>query len=285
MPKSACLENCGICVNPLNKKVYGLFYLTEQSLPEEITSDPDFFVDQEGDASSTDAGYCICEIDLTTLKLTPITPGLYYYNFITFAINSEGRAFAMTSGGANGTINDEGKMEDINGNLTGATLCEFDLTTGKIIKETATGYCSKYKRQAACFAKSDPKTMYWIGYLNSGKGINDWGSWGELPDKEWLTNGKYDTCLYTIDVETGVATRKALVDKRSIFSVLWVEGDAMSEEGIIDDDDSITPDVSGITNHTSVTTQHPSYVYNLAGQRVSDDYKGIVIKNGKKFQR
>ena len=285
MPKSACLENCGICVNPLNKKAYGLFYLTEQSLPEEITSDPDFFVDQEGDASSTDAGYCICEIDLTTLKLTPITPGLYYYNFITFTINSEGRAFAMTSGGANGTINDEGKMEDINGNLTGATLCEFDLTTGKIIKETATGYCSKYKRQAACFAKSDPKTMYWIGYLNSGKGINDWGSWGELPDKEWLTNGKYDTCLYTIDVETGVATRKALVDKRSIFSVLWVEGDAMSEEGIIDDDDSITPDVSGITNHTSATTQQPSYVYNLAGQRVNGDYKGLVIKNGKKFQR
>ena len=285
MPKSACLENCGICVNPLNKKAYGLFYLTEQSLPEEITSDPDFFVDQDGDASSTDAGYCICEIDLTTLKLTPITPGLYYYNFITFAINSEGRAFAMTSGGANGTINDEGKMEDINGNLTGATLCEFDLATGKIIKETATGYCSKYKRQAACFAKSDPKTMYWIGYLNSGKGINDWGSWGELPDKEWLTNGKYDTCLYTIDVETGVATRKALVDKRSIFSVLWVEGDAMSEDGIIDDDDSITPDVSGITNHTSATTQHPSYVYNLAGQRVNGDYKGIVIKNGKKFQR
>lgn len=292
MPKSACLENCGICVNPLNKKAYGLFYLTEQSLPEEITSDPDFFVDQEGDASSTDAGYCICEIDLTTLKLTPITPGLYYYNFITFAINSEGRAFAMTSGGANGTINDEGKMEDINGNLTGATLCEFDLATGKIIKETATGYCSKYKRQAACFAKSDPKTMYWIGYLNSGKGINDWGSWGELPDKEWLTNGKYDTCLYTVDVETGVATRKALVDKRSIFSVLWVEGDAMSEEGIIDDDDSITPDtddpspdISGITNHTSVTTQHPSYVYNLAGQRVNGDYKGLVIKNGKKFQR
>ncbi len=292
MPKSACLENCGICVNPLNKKAYGLFYLTEQSLPEEITSDPDFFVDQDGDASSTDAGYCICEIDLTTLKLTPITPGLYYYNFITFAINSEGRAFAMTSGGANGTINDEGKMEDINGNLTGATLCEFDLATGKIIKETATGYCSKYKRQAACFAKSDSKTMYWIGYLNSGKGINDWGSWGELPDKEWLTNGKYDTCLYTIDVETGVATRKALVDKRSIFSVLWVEGDAMSEEGVIDDDDSITPDtddpspdVSGITNHTSVTTQQPSYVYNLAGQRVNGDYKGLVIKNGKKFQR
>ena len=273
MPKSACLENCGIYVNPLDKKAYGLFYLTEQSLPEEITSDPDFFVDQEGDASSTDAGYCICEIDLTTLKLTPITPGLYYYNFITFAINSEGRAFAMTSGGANGTINDEGKMEDINGNLTGATLCEFDLATGKIINETASGYCSQYRRQAACFAKSNPNKMYWIGYFNSGKGIGSGGSWTTLPDKEWRTNGKYDTALYEIDVTTGNAERIAKIKDRYTFSCLWVDGDDCSDGQEV---------VSGITNHPSVMTQHPSSTYNLAGQRVSDDYKGIVIKNGRK---
>ncbi|MBQ8701452.1 MAG: hypothetical protein IJ549_01655 [Prevotella sp.] len=287
MPKSANLENCGIYVNPKDKKAYGLFYLTEQALPEEITSDPEFFTDEEGDASSTDAGYCLCEIDLTTLKLTPITPGLYYYNFITFAINKDGRAFALTSGGANGTINDEGKMIDINGNLTGATLCEFDLATGKIIKETSTGYCSKYKRQAACFSKSDANTMYWVGYLNDGKGINEWSSWGELPDREWETNGKYDTALYTINVETGEATRKALVDKRSIFSVLWVDGDAMNEEGIIDDDDNIKPEPQDDTNsiNSVKTSQAAGQYYNLNGQRVGVDYKGIVVKNGKKILR
>ena len=145
-PKSDCLESAGMSYNPKDGKVYGLFYMTGQDLPDEITSDPDYFEDQDADMTDGDAGYCLCTIDLKTMKITPITPGLYYYNFVTFAINSEGRAFALTSGGSNGTINDEGKMTDINGNLTGAQLCEFDLSTG-LMKADAythgTGYCSQ----------------------------------------------------------------------------------------------------------------------------------------------
>ena len=80
-PASANLESAGMAVNPVDGKVYGLFYLTNQDLPSSITDDPDFFEDSEGDATSTDAGYCICSIDLATMTVTPITPGLYYYNF------------------------------------------------------------------------------------------------------------------------------------------------------------------------------------------------------------
>ena len=96
-PKSDCLESAGMSYNPIDGKVYGLFYLTEQQLSEEFTDDPDFFVDEDGESSDVDAGYCLCTIDLETLKVTPITRGLYYQNFITFAINSDGRAFALTS--------------------------------------------------------------------------------------------------------------------------------------------------------------------------------------------
>lgn len=42
-PKSATLESAGMCY--YNGKVYGLFYLTGQDLPEEITSDPEYFED------------------------------------------------------------------------------------------------------------------------------------------------------------------------------------------------------------------------------------------------
>ena len=253
-PKDDCLESAGMAYNPVDGKVYGLFYLTSQQLPEEITSDPDYFVDQDGEASSEDAGYCLCSIDLQTMDITPITPGLYYYNFITFAINSEGRAFALTSGGANGTIGDDGRMRDINGNLTGAQLCEFNLESGQMYQvatptvdpETdsvyidysfpvaATGYASQYRRQAACFAKSNPNKMYWVGYYNSGKGINDWGSWSTLPDREWRTNGKYDTALYEIDITTGLGTRLAKVPNRWTFSAIWVDGDDNSDVTDID---------------------------------------------------
>ena len=240
-PKSDHLESAGMSYNPLDGKVYGLFYLTGQDLPAEITSDPDYFEDQDADMTDGDAGYCLCTIDLATMTVTPVTKGLYYYNFVTFAINSEGRAFAMTSGGTNGTIGDDGKIRDVNNNLTGAQLIEFDLQTG-LIKENATigatGYCSQYRRQAACFAKSNPNKMYWVGYFNSGKGINEWGSWGTLPDKDWKTNGKFDTALYEVDITTGEATRLAKVTNRWIFSALWFDGDDCSDDA---SDDPFNP--------------------------------------------
>ena len=253
-PKSDHLESAGMSYNPKDGKVYGLFYMTGQQLPTEITDDPDYFEDQDADMTDGDAGYCLCTINLSTMKVTPITKGLYYYNFITFAINSEGRAFALTSGGSSAPEGEDGKQRDINNNLTGAQLWEFDLTTG-LIKTTpvqktdpetgeiytdyeplvgATGYSSQYRRQAACFAKSDPNKMYWVGYYNSGKGINEWGSWGTLPDSEWRTNGKYDTALYEVDITTGEANRLTKVDNRWIFSALWVDGDDCSDDSTVD---------------------------------------------------
>lgn len=276
-PKSACLESAGMSYNPKDGKVYGLFYLTEQKLGDEITSDPDFFTDTDGDASATDAGYCICTIDLSTMEITPVTPGLYYYNFVTFAINSEGRAFALTSGGSSGAEGQDGVLTDLNGNRTGAQLCEFDLSTGLMIQNAvdaidpetsetyteyvfpvgATGYASQYRRQAACFDKNNPNKMYWVGYYNSGKGVNEWGSWTSLSDKEWRTNGKYDTALYEVDITTGEAVRLSKVKNRFIFSALWIDGA----------DNSDGAEETGISSVKATTSDNVS-VYNLSGQQV-----------------
>ena len=278
-PKSDHLESAGMAYNPKDGKVYGLFYITGQDLPDEITSDPDYFEDQDADMTDGDAGYCLCTIDLKTMKVTPITPGLYYYNFVTFAINSEGRAFAMTSGGANGVLNDEGKMTDINGNLTGALLCEFDLNTGLMSTyDHGTGYCSQYKRQSACFSKSNPNIMYWNGYYNSGKGINEWGSWSTLSDKEWRTNGKYDTSLYAVDITTGNATRLANIENRWIFSALWVDGDDCSDGADIDLNDTepetgafialSTADNGAIWQQVEIGQQYTYYLEPAIGWKV-----------------
>ena len=273
-PKSATLESAGMAYNPKDGKVYGLFYLTGNQLPESITSDPEYFADQDDDMTDGDAGYAICTIDMATMKVTPITPGLYYYNFITFAINSEGRAFALTSGGSNGAVGDDGKIYDIDNKRAGAQLFEFDLTTGLMktnakemldeatgevytelvnIYTEGTGYCSQAKRQSACFDKNDPNTMYWVGYYNSGKGINEYGSWGPLPDKEWRTNGKFDTALYEVDITTGEANRMAKIPNRWIFSALWVEGDDCSDGADID---ILTPNDKAPTDGCYIALQH-----------------------------
>lgn len=266
-PKSDNLESAGMAYNPVDGKVYGLFYITEAQLPESVTSDPEYFTDED-DADmgreGMDAGYCICTVDVATMKVTPVTPGLYYYNFVTFAINSEGRAFAMTSGGTGGYEDEYGRIRNSDNKLAGAQLCEFDLTTGLMKTRTVertdeetgekyteevnifsegTGYCSQYRRQSACFAKSNPNIMYWNGYYNSGKGYNDGGSWSSLSDKEWRTNGKYDTSLYAVDINSGQAVRLANIDDRWAFSCLWVDGDDASDGANIDPfNPNVTPD-------------------------------------------
>ena len=40
--------------------------------------------------------------------------------------------------------------------------------------------------------------------------------------------------------------------------------------------------ITGI-NEIKVNKQQSDAIYNIAGQRVANDYKGLVIKNGKKY--
>lgn len=227
-PKSANLESRGMCYNPVDKKVYGLFYLTDVALdineldPEDI---------QEG--YTTDAGYALCTIDLNTMELTQITPGVYYDNFVTLACSPQGKLFSMTAGG---------------------TMCEFDAHTGLIRTKTVvidgeeenvnyyetSGVKSQFKRQAACFDMKTGK-MYWNGYVNSGMGYNEWGSYGPLSDKEWRTNGKYDTALYEVDTETGKATKIADIPNRMTFSALWIPQD---DDIVVPTDTKVTLDVT-----------------------------------------
>ncbi len=235
-PAWDCLESAGMAVNPKDGKVYGLFHITNKYLPDSILNDPDFFADEAAD--STDSGYAICTIDLDKMEISQITPGLYYENYVTFAINSEGRAFALTSGGTAAMPSADGKVYDINGDLTGAHLCEFDLNTGLRIDDNraSTGYMTQVKRQAACFSKNDPNKMYWMGYYNSGMGFDEYGQWTPLSDENWKANGKYDTSLYEVDITTGEATRLANVDDRYLFAYMWVEGEAEPEIQILHGD-------------------------------------------------
>ena len=46
-----------------------------------------------------------------------------------------------------------------------------------------------------------------------------------------------------------------------------------------------TVSTSGIKNVQTIEVNDKAPIYNLAGQRVSKDYKGVVIQNGKKFVR
>lgn len=300
MDVSANIESAGMSYNPVDGKVYGFFHITDARLLDEITSDEGYFTDQD-DADwgreDLDDGYCLGTIDLNTMKITPITPGLYYGNFIAFAINSEGRAFTLTSGGTTGFLGEDGKIYNINNELAGARLIEIDTKTGLMIRDSkevidsetgemyieysypipATGYCSQVHRQAACFSKSNPNKFYWVGFYNSGKGVNSSGSWTTLDNKEWRTNGLFDTALYEIDLSTGVCTRLAKVPNRVSFSCIWLDGDDPSEGADIDVDG-----IDGIDMAGSAKTK----IYDLNGREVKAMERGLyIVKEGGKARK
>lgn len=297
---SANIESAGLSYNPVDHKIYGFFHITDAKILDDLV-DPDLGYDDDDvdfGRDGLDDGYCLGTLDPKTMKITPITPGLYYGNFITFAINSEGRAFVLTSGGVRGFEGDDGKIYNIDNELTGAQPIEIDLTTGLMVREAretvdpetglpliqytyplpATGYCSQVSRQAACFSKSNPDKMYWVGFYNSGKGVNAGGSWTTLPSKEWRTNGLYDTALYELDIRTGECRRLAKVPNRVSYSCIWLEGDDPSEGADIDVSSPGSAAVDGVE-----TADETVEYYDLQGRRVDNPHKGILImkKEGK----
>lgn len=269
-PKSSNIESQGLAYNPVDGKVYGLFYLTDVV----INFDGEDYDPTDDDiemGQTTDAGYALCTIDLETMQIEQITPGVYYENYVTLACSPEGRLFSMISSGtlvefdpktglrvANTIVNDEGDEEEV----------EFFQPSGVV---------SQVKRQCACFDHKTGK-MYWNGYVNSGKGYNDWGSYGPLSDKEWRTNGKYDTALYEVDTETGLATKIANIPNRIAFSCLWVDG--------ADGTDVAPTRIEDVQMAADGSTK----VFNAAGQLVGTDAsvlsKGLyIIKQGNSVKK
>lgn len=309
MGVSANIESAGMSYNPKDGKVYGFFHITDAQLLDEILNDPEYYADQDDTdwgREGLDDGYCLGTIDLNTMEISPITPGLYYGNFVAFAINSEGRAFVLTSGGTNGYLGSDGKIYNIDNELAGAQLIEIDTETGLMVRDKksvvdpetneeyteytfpypATGFCSQVSRQAACFAKSDPNKLYWIGFFNSGKGVNSNGSWTTLNNREWRTNGLYDTALYEIDIQTGDCTRIAKIPNRCSFSCLWIDEDDNSDgseywtaEG---GDDPINTGISSASVKITTSTE----IFNISGQRTNGMQRGInIVKNGSRIQK
>lgn len=265
--KSANIESRGMAYNPTDGKVYGLFYLTDVVIndPDYEPSEDDIYVGQ-----TTDAGYAICTIDLSTMEINQITPGVYYDNYVTLACSPEGRLFSMTSSGVLTEFNPK------TGLRIGRTIINEYGEPEETSYYEPSGAVSQFKRQAACFDYLTGK-MYWNGYVNSGMGYNDWGSYGPLSDKEWRTNGKYDTALYEVDTETGKATKISNIPNRIAFSCLWIDGKDASE--------IVRPsDVEDAIRTPQNASKGVCRVYNSQGMLVTGKNlsKGMYIIDGKK---
>ena len=97
-------------------------------------------------------------------------------------------------------------------------------------------------------------------------------------------NDPSDAKLYTLDTEKQWYTNLE-VYANSLVEDIMKAGNADGESNYTEYYPT-WQSPTGIENvHTSPSALHPSpsTLYNLSGQRVDDNYKGIVIRNGKKF--
>ncbi|MBR7086268.1 MAG: BACON domain-containing protein, partial [Prevotella sp.] len=102
---------------------------------------------------------------------------------------------------------------------------------------------------------------------------------------EWLSISSYNDQYYTKDyawttvVNIEAAPLPEGEDGRTATLRFVSEMGAKSKEFTVTQG---TPIPSGI-NDIETVTEETGAVYNVAGQRVGKDYKGIVVKNGKKM--
>lgn len=109
----------------------------------------------------------------------------------------------------------------------------------------------------------------------------DWMPYGWMDD-----NGGYDLAYYSLSpyfylyeslfTELGMQVRYTVDGVTNYSNVVYIDLDGNTRT------DYVGTIATGINN---VNTTSNSAIYNLAGQRVSNNFKGIVIKNGKKFMK
>lgn len=157
------------------------------------------------DGSSEDnniAGYRLGTIDLNTLTVTPITNGYLDQEFRSLAVSPDGRLYGFDSSG---------------------NFYEFNLRNGQPKLIGFSGH--KTQRRIGQGATFDQRTgkLYWLSYTNSGK--------DEVTGKNLrVTEGRYDTGLYEVNTETGVATLIKLMPRKEEVVGLYVVGGDIRQE-------------------------------------------------------
>lgn len=148
----------------------------------------------EGSGDDANSGYKLCSIDLQTMTLTQISGSFFQTLFVALAVSPEGRLFGISTDGS---------------------FWEFNKQTGAPSVIGNVGFKTQAQRQSATFDMRTGK-LYWVGFMNTGK---------DSTGKNLTTRtGRYDTGLYEVNTETGVATLIKKLPVRQQLSGLYVVG-------------------------------------------------------------
>ena len=241
-------------------------------------------------AVQTGAGATLPYGDLSSDEPTGTTGSVYWQTLsntnaeISAAITEEIAFTNLTLGSElelDGTANISGvgtetKIKQTNVNASSATddnAITFTLTTKSGFKFKATELSFTATRMGTDRGKLDVKWIDANGELPLANGVT--------PNRN---NASTPYTTYTYNVENGSkATEGTCSFIINLYELSFNNGDDQFKDvgfANILIKGSIT-DATGIT--TPVVVKGDGNIYNLRGQRVTENYKGIIIKNGKKY--
>ena len=165
---------------------------------------------------------------------------------------------------------------DYDVNYSDAGLKAYAITlddAAKTVKYTeATGVVPAGK---AVLVKGESKTEYTLAPATEA--ADDFTTDLKISDGTITTEGGLYYAFATVDGKSGF---KKLANGLTIPAKKgYLKLSAASAKGFFSFDETVT----GINEIEAEAAQDNAAIYNLAGQRVSKEYKGVVIKNGKKF--
>ena len=197
--------------------------------------------------------------------LTAVSSLSFAQNTVTFELSSAESYKQFGLAGQSSQTSKDGDFTEDKSVTSGDVKLTVSTSGGKTANRMWKGSLRMYGGTLTVESANDNivKVVYAVSF-------NNWDESNNVNNQELkMTSEKEGTKVFKFYNWTGVSKKVVLNVKKAFLRSVTIT----------------TVSAAGIKNVQTIEVNENAPIYNLAGQRVSKEYKGVVIQNGKKFVR
>lgn len=197
--------------------------------------------------------------------LTAVSSLSFAQNTVTFELSSAESYKQFGLAGQSSQTSNDGDFTEDKSVTSGDVKLTVSTSGGKTANRMWEGSLRMYGGTLTVESANDNivKVVYAVSF-------NNWDESNNVDNQKLkMTSEKEGKKVFKFYNWTGVSKKVVLNVKKAFLRSVTIT----------------TVSATGIKNVQTIEVNEKAPIYNLAGQRVSKDYKGVVIQNGKKFVR
>ncbi len=197
--------------------------------------------------------------------LTAVSSLSFAQNTVTFELSSAESYKQFGLAGQSSQTSNDGDFTEDKSVTSGDVKLTVSTSGGKTANRMWEGSLRMYGGTLTVESANDNivKVVYAVSF-------NNWDESNNVDNQKLkMTSEKEGKKVFKFYNWTGVSKKVVLNVKKAFLRSVTIT----------------TVSAAGIKNVQTIEVNEKAPIYNLAGQRVSKDYKGVVIQNGKKFVR